>query len=238
MFSACVAPACVNLALNCPAASVSVYAPAAVYTPPILPLSASASVYAAPSIYASAIPTYPASSAIYPTTLASTIYPSVLPSAPIYSSTVLGATLPAASVYSTTALGTPIYNGNVVYGNGFYDNGFNSNFNANLGLGGGLLNYNGNPIDANIRNSFYANALAPIIPGIGGTVSTFNNLNLLANGGQTFDNILNGRGGRGDPFGNFVRNSYFANSIGAFAPGLSGPLNQLNQLNLLGSLFR
>jgi len=121
-------------------------------------------------------------------------------------------------------------NGNVVYGNGL-------NGNAQFGLNGQLLNYNGNPIDANIRNTFTASALAPFIPGIGGTVSTFNNLNLLANGGPELNSILNGGGG-GNPVNAFVRGNFYANGIGSFTPGLSGPLKQLNQFNLLSSLLR
>jgi len=244
MLTACVAPACVNLALNCPAASVALYPTTApLYTSPIStvlpPLSASASIYAAPSIYASAA--FP--STLYPSTIlpaASSLYPSVLPtfSSSLYGSAVLPAV--SASLYPSTtiypAATAPIYGNTYLNGNLAYGNGLGAN--AGFGLNGQLLNYNGNPIDANIRNTITANALGPIIPGIGGAVSAYNNLNLVANGGPELNNILNGGGGGRNPLNAFVRGSFYANGIGSFAPGLSGPLNQLNQLNLLSSLLR
>jgi len=249
MLTGCVAPACVNVALNCPAVLVVIYPTTApLYTTPVSsvlpPLSTSASIYASPSIYASAalpasstiygstfLPAssslYPAvSSTLYPTTLSASVWPTV--SSSLYPSTILPASTP---IYGSTYL-----NGNVVYNGGVYS-GVNAGVGLNGGLGGGLLNYNGNVVNANLRNTVEAGALAPYIPGIGGTVSALNSVNLLANGGQEFNNILNGGGGRGNALNGYLRGSLFANSIGGMNAGLGADLGQINQLNLLSSLF-
>jgi hypothetical protein len=108
---------------------------------------------------------------------------------------------------------------------------------SNSILPGTLFDSRGNVVDTTIRNNFYANALAPIIPGIGGVIGFQNDINLLSNSPRFIDNVVGGVGYRRDPLGAFVRNDFYAGALGKFVPGVSGPLSTFNKLNLYASLL-
>lgn len=184
----------------------------------VCPIAASASVlYTQPAttVYASA-PLYTSSAPVYS-------YPSTYSYPSSY--------VPYAYPVSTTPLYTapaPIYTSYPVYNS--YPVYYPGNNND-------LFNYNGNVLGSSVRNTFYANALDPIIPGIGGAVSVANNYNLLANSPRIIDNFVGGYGYNRDPFRTYARNGFYANALGNFVPGLRGSLNSLNQYYLYSSLL-
>jgi hypothetical protein len=100
-----------------------------------------------------------------------------------------------------------------------------------------LFDSRGNVIDTTIRNNFYADALSPIIPGIGGAVSFANDVNLISNAPRFINGIYQGAGYRRDPLGTFVRNDFYADALGKFVPGISGSLSAFNKLNLYTSIL-
>jgi len=253
---------CINVAGLCPVLTIpSVYAGAS------LPISASigtpwfdGSIYARPSVTASVYPSPlytpplytppllpPAATPIYST---SSIYSSPLVSADSFVNTAPSFASPvyvppvsasfAAPVYASGSVYAPpvsagVYGGVGVYGGGnFYDN----NGNNNNGLfGGGLLDQNGGFLQTNIRNNFLGSALEPVLPGIGGVLSTANDLNVITNAPKFIDSTINGNGYRRDPVGSYVRNSIFSNELGDLVPGLSGSLDAFNKVNLYASLL-
>jgi len=175
------------------------------------PLYSSASVFSSPIVSASVatpIGTPLLSSPISP------IYPAASASfaAPIYANAY---TPPVSAGFS----------GGFYGGGGFYDN-------DNNGLFGG-----GGAIGNTVRADIYGNALEPFFPGIGGTFSTLNNLNLLSNAPDYLESTFTGEGYRRNPVNAFVRNDLFANALGNFIPGASGTLNAFNRFNLFSSLL-
>jgi len=195
-----------------------VYPPVSTVSPPLYtgtvlpPVVAGASI-AAPPLYA----TTSVGSPVISPPLFSSVLPSVLP-API---------LPAAPIYTSPA---PVYGG-FYGGGGFYGNGGFDNDNT------GFFDLNGNPVGNTIRNNFYANALSPIVPGIGGAVGFANNINLVRNAPDFVNNLVGDQGYRRNPVGSFVRNGFYANALGGILPGLGGPLNQFNKLDLAATLL-
>jgi len=257
---------CINVAGLCPVLTAPVvYAGASLPISASLntfggPFDASASIYARPSVAASIYPSvyspplfppapiYPAATPFFPA--ATPIYStSSLYSAPIVSADAFTAPSFADTTYLppvSASFAAPVYaSGNVygpgvsagfsggVYGGGnFYDN------NNNGGLfGGGLLNQNGPLLDTEVRNNVLGTALDPLIPGIGGVLSTANSLNVARNAPEIIDNTINGRGYRRDPVGSFVRNSIYSSELGGLLPGISGSLDTFNKFNLYSSLL-
>jgi hypothetical protein len=212
-----------------PTASSTIY-PATTVLP-------AASTYFPASTYA--FPTTSFSSTVHPATSFSSIYPATSFSSTVYPATSFSSIYPATTTYSTSTYGGAVRG--PVYGPGPYvGGGFGGGVRYGGGWGGnnnnGLFDLNGG-INANIRNSIYANALDPIIPGIGATINTFNDVSLLSNSGRYFNNIVGGNGYNRDPLGSYVRGQYFANQIGDFIPGVSDSLNTLNKLNFYAGLF-
>lgn len=230
-----------------PPATVSAYARPSitpVYSSTLLPASTVAtslytatpvsysypSAYSYPSTYSYA--SYPVTTSVYAApTLSSSLY------TPALSTSLYAAPTVSASFASPAYASYPTYSPYPVY---YYPG--DVRFSGNVRLGGGgnnndLFNYNGGVFGSTIRNNFYANALDPIIPGIGGAVSVANNYNLLANSPRIIDNVLSGDGYNRDPLRTYVRNDFYANALGSFIPGVSGSLSALNQYNLYASLF-
>jgi len=197
--------------------------------PPVIstspPLYASTSVGLAPPVYSP--PLYSSVG----TTLAAPIAPIYAPAAPIYSAPMY----PAAPMYNAPYGGFYAGGGFSAGGGGFYGGGFD---NDNGGFfNGPLFDTNGNPVRNTIRNDFFANAISPFVPGIGGAVSLANNVNLVSNAPDFVNNVVGGNGYRRNPVGSFVRNGFYANALGGIIPGLSGPLNAFNKIDLAASLL-
>jgi len=222
------------------AALPPVYSSSVVTTP--YPLVSDASYTAAPD-FSGIAPVV--SSSVLPT-VSTSVLPTVDTTSILPAATVVAAPAVTASV-ATPILGTPVVDTSlaapvvasavippVAVSGGFYAGG-------GVGGGGGggqLFDANGQPVVNTIRNNLYANALSPIIPGIGPIVNTANDVNLLRNSPQFVGNVLNGNGYRRNPVGSFVRNGFYANALGGILGGNVGSsLNTFNQLDLEASLL-
>lgn len=100
-----------------------------------------------------------------------------------------------------------------------------------------LFDVRGQPVVNTIRNNFIADTLEPLVPGIGGYVSTANDLNLIRNAPRYIDNVFQGEGYRRDPFGAYIRNDLYADQLSRFVPSLSGSLDTFNRLNFYSSIL-
>jgi len=254
-FTSCIGPSCVSTLGLCPLLSSPVVYPQ--------PLSFSGSVSAVlpplgtvlPPIYSSSVVGLPypiVSDASYTApdfsggadiTLAAPIV-STLPAASVYAGPALSATV-GAPIIGAPIIGAPIVSagfGAPIVANAYVPpvaGGFYAGVNGGADVGGEpLFDANGEPVENTIRNNLYANALSPIIPGIGPAVAAADNVNLVANSPEFVGNVLNGKGYNRNPVGAFVRNGFYANALGGiFGGNVGSSLNAFNKLDLEASLL-
>jgi len=214
--------------------------------PPVIGTSVTGNVLYPPAV--SSLPLYPAA---LPTAVVGTVLPpvvSVLPAAPV--TTVLSAPItetvvPAAPITTVSAsaplyasASAPLYSASApLYASASVANVPPVYSSGAVGGGGGFYGNGGNVGYPLLRNDVLANAIAPSFPGFGAGVALADNVDVVSNAPDFVNNIVNDNGYRRNPVGNYARNGIYANALGGIIPGLSGPLNQFNKLDLFSSLL-
>jgi len=195
-------------------------------------------IWAQTPLYSTAIA--PVIPTVAPYTVSASVPASIYAGAPLYSPPVVAAPLPAvgaplyspvaAPLYSPPAVAAPLYS---PYASGGYGGGGYGGFYDNPPL----LDFSGRPVYNTIRNDIVGGVLDPLFPGVGGIISTANDVNLLGNAPGFINNVFGGQGYGRDPFKTFVRNDFYANRLGRLVPGLGGPLSLANRFNLISTLL-